>query len=130
MTAQHSMLNQHMWRRLEERIRVGWMPACDTLYVVTGAAITTKSDKQIDYVTDNKGKNVARPKYYYKALAQRVGNKYYTVAFKMDNKSFSTGENYDNYRITVKELEQEVGFTFFPSVPDADKNQIVTSKWN
>jgi endonuclease G len=129
MTPQSSTLNQGMWASLENRIRT-WTQACDTLYVVTGAMITTGTDNVIDYVNDNNGQPVAKPKYYYKALAQRENDIYYTVAFKMDNKTYGNGENYNNYRMTIEQLEQETGFTFFPSIPASSKNNINTSKWN
>ena len=44
-------------------------------------------DRNITYVKDNDKKNVAKPKYYFKALAQKVGNTYYTIGFKMNNKA-------------------------------------------
>lgn len=128
MTAQNSTLNQGMWASLEGKIRT-WMRNCDTLYVVTGAMITTKSDQNITYVRDNDKKNVAKPKYYFKALAQKVGNTYYTLGFKMDNKAPSNTD-YNAYRMTVSELEEETGFTFFPQLTGAVKGKIETSRWN
>lgn len=127
MTAQHSRLNQTIWANLEAQIRT-WTQRCDTMYVVTGAMITTHTNKQIEYVTDNNGAHVARPKYYFKALAQKRGSEYYTIAYKMNNELPSSG--YDSYRLTVKELEEETGFTFFPAVSKQAKETIETSKWN
>ena len=128
MTAQSSTLNQRMWADLENKIR-SWTQFCDTMYVVTGAMITTKTNTTIDYVTDNNGAQVAKPKYYFKALAQREGDTYYTIAFKMDNATYGTGESYNSYRLTVKQLEQETGFIFFPQIPEDTKNQIKTDEW-
>lgn len=128
MTAQNSTLNQGMWAQLENRIRT-WMRTCDTLYVVTGAMVTTDTDRNITYVKDNDKKNVAKPKYYFKALAQKVGNTYYTIGFKMDNKAPSNTD-YNAYRMSVSELEAETGFTFFPELTDAVKAKIETSRWN
>lgn len=128
MTAQQSRLNQVMWARLENQIR-DWASNCDTMYVVTGAMIQTATDKQIEYVYDNSSRKVARPKYYFKALAQRTGNTYTTIAFKMDN-VYPSNEEYNNYRLTVKALEAETGFTFFPSLTDEVKGKIETNKWN
>lgn len=127
MTAQNSQLNQGIWAGLENKIRA-WMAQCDTLYVVTGAMITTKTDKNIVYTKDNENKQIAKPKYYYKALAKRIGNTYYTIGFKMDNAKPSVSD-YNNYRITVKELENETGFTFFPSLPDDIKSTINNTFW-
>lgn len=127
MTAQNSKLNQGQWAKLEEKTRA-WASRCDTMYVVTGAMIQTKTDKAIEYASDKSGNQIARPKYYYRALAQRTGNTYTTIAFKMDNKEPSG--TYDDYRLTVKELEDETGFTFFPSLSNEVKGKIEANKWN
>lgn len=127
MTAQNSTLNQGIWANLESKIRV-WMKSCDTIYVVTGAMPFTNTDKTITYVRDNEGKNVARPKYYFKALAQKKGNTYYTIAYKMDNAA-PDYSNYDSYSLTVADLEKETGFTFFPLLDNAIKESINTGIW-
>lgn len=130
MTPQSSTLNQKTWANLEDKVRT-WVSTCDTLYVVTGAMLTTASDNTIDYITNkNDGKPAAKPKYYYKALAKRINDTYYTVAFKFDNKNGYTGkENLDNYRMTVKELEDMTGFKFFPSVASNIKSKIDNNQW-
>lgn len=63
-------MNQAIWADLESAVR-GWSSATDTLYVVTGAMPTTQTDQTIKYVQDNDGKNMAVPKYYFKALARK-----------------------------------------------------------
>lgn len=127
MTAQNSQLNQGIWASLENKIRT-WTQQCDTLYVVTGAMITTNTDKTITYVKDNANKDVARPKYYYKALAKKIGNNYYTIGYKMNNEKPSSS-SFDTYRIKVSELEKETGFTFFPNLPNSTKETIDTNMW-
>lgn len=127
MTAQNSTLNQGIWADLETRIRV-WTKQCDTLYVVTGAMIQSATDSNIDYVTDNIGASVARPKYYYKALAKKMGNTYYTIAYKMDNK-VPTSNTFTGYKLTVSQLEAETGFSFFPKLSSDDKSKIVEDQW-
>lgn len=129
MTAQRDSLNQKLWSTLEGKVRT-WASACDTMYVVTGAMIQTATDQTIDYVLDNSNRNVARPKYYFKALAQRTGNSYTTVAFKIKNEIPASGSTYNTYRLSVKALEAETGFTFFPSLSDAIKGAIESNKWN
>lgn len=129
MTAQVGQgLNQTIWANLENEVR-SWTSQCDTLYVVTGAMITTATDKNIDYVTDNNGDRVAKPKYYYKVLAQKKGTDYYTIGFRFDNKQYSDN-SYNSYRVTVSELEKETGFTFFPKLSSDIKGKIETSQWN
>ena len=53
---------------------------------------------------------------------------YYTIGFRFDNKQYS-GTDYDSYRVTVSQLEQETGFTFFPSLSDETKGKIVDLYW-
>lgn len=130
MTAQEgTRFNQTIWATLEDQVRT-WTSRCDTMYVVTGAMITTTTDSNIEYAHDKDNKAIAKPKYHYKALAQKVGNVYYTIAFKMDNKPYNSGDSFNNYRITVKQLEQETGYSFFPSIPEDSKSQINLSRWN
>lgn len=129
MTAQHKYLNQRPWANLEKKIREGWMPECDTLYVVTGAMIVTADDQVVEYTKDRDGKNIALPKYHYKALAKKVGDDYYTIGFKMDNREYQASDSYDDYRITVSDLEKETGFIFFPRLPNSVKSTIEASRW-
>lgn len=111
-----SKMNQTIWADLEKAVR-GWSSATDTLYVITGAMPTTTTDKTIKYVQDNSGKNMAVPKYYFKVLARKVSGQYQTVGYKLDNTSYSN-RNYNIGLVSVKELEEMTGFTFFPDVPE------------
>ena len=131
MTPQSKRLNQGLWANLENKIR-NWATiqdgGADTMYVVTGAMIQTATDKQIAYVKDNSNKNVAKPKYYYKALAMKKGNNYYTIGFRIDNKT-PEKSNYMDYTVTVKQLEEETGFTFFPALSESVKSTIDSKIW-
>lgn len=108
-------MNQTIWANLENAVR-GWSSATDTLYVVTGAMPTTIADKNIKYTKDNDGKNIAVPKYYFKALARKVSGNYQTVAYKLDNRKYSDN-NYDACALSVNELEELTGFNFFCELP-------------
>ena len=123
MTAQVGKgMNQTIWANLENQIR-SWRSGVDTLYVVTGAMIKTLTDQNISYVKDNNGKNVAKPKYYFKVLARRIGGAYQTIGFRMENRVYSNSD-YNACRVTVADLERETGFTFFPNIPQETKNTI------
>lgn len=129
MTAQiGARFNQSIWANLEGKVR-SWTAQCDTMYVVTGAMPTSKTDPTVTYAYDKSNGKAAIPKYMYKALAKRIGNTYYTLAFKMDNKSYNTGDSYNNYRLTVTQLEEETGFTFFPGIDKTVKDKIETAQW-
>lgn len=109
-------MNQTIWQELEKAVR-GWGSGKDTLYVVTGAMPTTPTDKTINYTIDNNGNKVAIPKYYFKALARKVNEQFQTIAYKLDNTPYKDG-NYNVGIISVKELEELTGFTFFPDRPE------------
>lgn len=109
-------LNQTIWADLEDAVR-GWSSATDTLYVVTGAMPTTSTDQTIQYTTDRDGSKIAIPKYYFKALARKVNGQYQTVGYKLDNISYSD-RNFNIGLVSVKELEEMTGFTFFPDKPE------------
>lgn len=129
MTAQNYDLNAGIWADLESKIRTWTKSGVDTMYVVTGAMIKTKSDSSISYTTDNLGASIAVPKYYFKALAQKRGSLYYTIAFKINNEEPSSGDSYKNHSLSVSELEEETGFTFFPGLPESTKKEINFSIW-
>ncbi|MDQ1152741.1 fimbrillin family protein [Sphingobacterium zeae] len=128
MTAQASRLNQGIWANLETKVRT-WTAQCDTMYVVTGAMPTTSTNTVLDFAQDNDGKDIAKPKYYFKALAMKKGSEYYTIAYKMNNETPPSGVTFENYRLTVTDLEKATGFTFFPDLNDAQKGNINTSIW-
>jgi endonuclease G len=127
MTAQNASLNQGIWSTLETKVRT-WVALCDTLYVVTGAMITAAGDNEIQYAKDNDGRSMAIPKYYYKALAQKRGENYYTTAYKFDNIS-PVNQKIDAHQMTVTELEKETGFTFFPLLPKIAKDTVIVEYW-
>lgn len=127
MTAQHSRLNQGLWANLENRIRT-WINRTDTLYVVTGAMPTSTSDPVVEYVTDNSGVRVARPKYYYKAVAARTGSSYETIAYRLNNVQ-PLNNDFTQHSISVEQLEKETGFIFFPTIPDQVKQRVNQAFW-
>lgn len=109
-------LNQTIWADLEGAVR-GWSSGTDTLYVVTGAMPTTTTDRTIQYTTDRDGNEIAIPKYYFKVLARKISGQYQTIGYKLDNTSYSD-RNYNIGIVSVKELEEMTGFTFFPDKPE------------
>ncbi|MFD2554543.1 DNA/RNA non-specific endonuclease [Sphingobacterium tabacisoli] len=129
MTPQNRPLNQGVWAELENKIRT-WagQSGVDTMYVVTGAMVTTAADQNIDYVKDNANANVAKPKYYYKALAMKKGNTYYTIGFRINNANPSS-KDYMTYKLKVEDLEKETGFTFFPALSKESKGKIDETVW-
>lgn len=132
MTAQIGKgMNQNIWQKLETAVR-GWSSNIDTLYVVTGAMPTTPENTTISYTQDNNGKQIAVPKYYFKALCRinRATGEAYTIAFKLENKAYANNEPYMNHALSVAELERMTGFVFFPMIREQDKQTYDKNKWN
>ena len=97
---------------------------------MTGAAVTTLTDKNREWKTNkNDGKQVAVPKFYYKALARKVNGVFQTIGFKLEQKKYSNANGYMDCAISVSELEEETGFTFFPTLSADIKRQCDKSKW-
>jgi endonuclease G len=130
MTPQNSTLNQGQWGELEGKVR-GWRNGCDTLYVVTGAILPPVGQRE--YRIDRSDQPIAIPLYYFKALARRhnATDTYETIAFKVDNKAPSgTLATWSSWKISVTELENATGFTFFPGLPDPSvKNSFDSTIW-
>lgn len=133
MVAQDSEMNGTTWSDLEEKVRY-WSKQTeyDTLYVVTGSILPSPPET-ISYALDASGRNAAIPKYLYKALCRKnkQNGEYNTIAFKMENRT--TGIDYINSMLSVEELEQLTGFTFFSKLPAGVatevKRQKSLSKW-
>lgn len=118
MTPQRGELNQRAWADLEGRVR-GYASTCDTLYVVTGAVLTTESDREVEYTPDNEGNPVAVPKAYFKVLLKyRAGSgPYSAIGFWMEHRGYGASVSVSETQ-TVREIEQRTGYDFFTHLPD------------
>ena len=146
MTPQQANFNQKKWGVLEGRVRN--MVCSDTLYVVTGAYFDGLHNSSIEGQTTDKSGNICpTPTYYYKALLRtKKGNtgkrideitdasQVRAIAFWMEHAN--TGDDTtitSEDCITVEELEQLTGFTFFPMLDDAIEAEVkamaVPSEW-
>lgn len=136
-TPQNYDLNGGAWARLEGKVR-NWK-CNDTLYVVTGAYWDPASSNK---TTDRAGNTCPIPTHYFKVLARTVrGNvrkagdklgdykadELQTIGFWVENKNVSTEAQ--DWVMSVEEIEQKTGFTFFPSLPAAAKKQKNKTQW-
>lgn len=122
--------NQGTWSSLEDKVRA-WATDLgkDTLYVVTGTIFTTADDLVVEYTKDNVNADVAVPKRCYKALMKMVDGEYQTIAYDMPNKVYDDGTSYPDYQLTVSELEELTGVTFFPTISVEAKNKVNQEHW-
>ncbi len=132
-TPQLQSLNGGNWRVLEENIRDKWI-CSDTLYIVTGAHFA----EGYGYAYDNKGKGkaCAVPTHYYKVILRtKSGNsgkwvgdcsadELQCVGFWFEHKGGAARQT-----MSVEEIEKKTGFTFFPNVPNAPKEEYNESDW-
>ncbi len=118
VTPQLKKFNQGIWNELEIAVR-GWSASSngtDTLYVVTGCI----ADSNCPTVKDHDGSAVAVPKAYYKALLRLSKGNYIGVGFYLEHKDYDDPNGYKDCALSLKELEDKTGMTFFVNLP-ADK---------
>lgn len=137
LTPQNSTLNRGAWADLETKVR-DWT-CSDTLYVVTGAWW----DKNPATVSNGKGEGAyPLPDYYFKAVVRTVKGNIRTRGDLLGNydanqlksigfwvKNASGQGNAKQWATSVADLERKTGFTFFPSIPAAVKEQTETASW-
>ena len=140
-TPQAHNLNAESWADLENRVR-GWARNCsDTLYVVTGAWWAPDSTRA---TTDRSGNRCPIPDCYFKVVVRTVAGNIRSTGDRLGDyradqlKSIGFWVANDNSRASdkpaawvksVAEIEELTGFTLFPTLPEAVKQQKNTSAW-
>lgn len=146
MTPQQSQFNQNKWGVLEGRVR--GMVCSDTLYVVTGAYFKGQHDSSIDSATtDHSGNTCPTATFYYKALlrtkkgntGKRIdeiteANQLRAIAIWMRHENSGNDTTISAEEcISIEELEEITGFSFFPMIDDAIEAEVkrtaVPSEW-
>ena len=137
MTPQQANFNQKLWATAEAKVRNN--TCADTLYVVTGAYFGGAHHSSIDSETTDRSNNVCpTPTHYYKALLRTSkGNTGMTIDEVKDASALraiafwfehaNTGENTSltqSHCISVSELEELVGFEFFPMIDDSIEEEV------
>lgn len=139
MTPQTSTFNSGVWAKLEGSVQDN--VCSDTLYVVSGAIFDGQHDSSVDVTTTDKSGNVcAVPSHYYKALlrtksgstgkAIRSINKaedLQAIAILMKHVDYSTTLQSSDI-ISIEELEEITGVTFFPAINDAIEKEVKKQK--
>ena len=141
MTPQQANFNQNKWAVLEGKVRN--MTCNDTLYVVTGAYFGGQHHSSIDSkTTDKSGNNCPTPTHYYKALLRtKKGNtgkrideitdasELRAIVFWFEHENTGDDTTITSADcITVAELEEITGFTFFPMLDDDIEAKVKSTK--
>lgn len=118
--------NAGIWLDLEGAVRSA-VHAGDTVYVVTGAAFRKKGGTEvINTITNTYSQVIPVPNYYWKVLlkVKRSGksvNNAKAIGFWLEHRD-DLRENtsaYQNYAISVDQIEEWTGFDFFANLPEA-----------
>ncbi len=129
MSPQLSSLNQGKWAVLESTVRKQVCP--DTLFVVTGADFRSS----IGTTTDSEGVKCTLPGAYFKVLLRtRSGysgksvsecsaSELQAIGFWAEHRAYSSSIE----PVSVKEIEDLTGLTFFPSIPEEVKESYASS---
>ncbi len=143
MTPQNSTFNSEIWGSLENKVRNN---ICnDTIYVVTGCyfadGYATTKDAAYGSNYGSGSKSCPVPTHYYKvllrtrdgntgkAIGQCSPNELIAIGFWLEHRDDYPSTISANYCVSVEEIEQKTGFTFFPSVDNEVKQQCNPSDW-
>ena len=136
-TPQHATFNQGIWENLESAVR-SLVSSSDSVYVITGPVYQTVGGSETVRTfknSSNDDKVVPIPNYYYKVLlkVRRSGSSVTAasaIGFWFTHEAHS-GENWQNFAVSVDEIEQKTGFNFFANLPPALEATAETNKnWN
>lgn len=122
MSPQSTAYNGGIWMHLEHLVRA-WAIKYGQVHVITGPVL----EPGLQTIGRNR---VSVPHSYYKIIAREIGpNKFVSIAFLIPN-SAARG-NMLNYIVSVKQVEDSVGFSFFNEVVDEkSKTAVDTSAWD
>lgn len=117
ISPQHPSMNRGIWRRLEEKIRK-WVDADGDLYVITGPILKNP----IGTIGKNK---VTVPGSFYKIVLDYNYPKVKMIGFVIPNRE--TRRGYEDYTMSVDDIERLTGIDFFPALPDKLEKDLESS---
>lgn len=135
-TPQNSQLNQGLWASLESLVRT--QMCNDTVFVVTGCAVTTATDKTVDWIWKNNQAVGAIPKAYWKVMLRTKSGKTGSlpnsqnakcIGFWIENSTPSADNISKDFVKSVTEIEKLTGFVFFPEISDDIKCRYNLDLW-
>lgn len=127
MTPQASKLNRGGWNALEGRIRKIALNRRE-LWVITGPVfVDDDGDGLVEYLTIGTNQ-VAVPTHYFKIVLSKLENnddKYEAMAFLIPNQKLEG--NFDDYLVSVDQIERLTGLDFFSQMNDVDEDNMEAS---
>ena len=115
--------NGGIWQRLEDALQDE--AANEKLYIVTGIAFSKVGEQaKIAYTTaKDDSRKVPIPNYFYKVVLKVNTDKSgavksaSTIGFWFDHRMYT--DTYDNYTVSVDQIEEWTGFDYFCNLPDS-----------
>ena len=135
-TPQNAQLNQNLWANLEALVRT--QICSDTVFVITGCAITTAEDKTVDWIWKNNVRVGAIPKAYWKVMLRTKNGRTGAlpndgtakcIGFWMENRTPDTDKVSRDFVKSVTEIEKLTGFEFFTGISDDVKSRYNLDLW-
>lgn len=116
--------NSGIWSNLENAVQGIAKSHNEEIYVVTGVAFKKEGEtRTINYTSPSKSSSqrVPIPNYFYKLVLRvkysgRTVSDASCIAFWFDHKAYS--DSYQNYTVSVDQVEAWTGFDFFVNLPD------------
>lgn len=135
VTPQLAGLNRGKWSTLEKDIRDKWI-CKDTIYIVSGAYFDPNTTYTYTYDAGGNGKRCPIPTHYYKVILRtKSGDSGKWVGDCSANELKCAGFWFENISgavrqsMSVTEIEQKTGITFFNNIPNAPKSSYNASEW-
>jgi len=115
--------NSGIWSNLENAVQGITKSHNEEIYVVTGVAFEKEGEtRTINYTSPkSSSQRVPIPNYFYKLVLRvkysgRTISNASCIAFWFDHKAYS--DSYQNYTVSVDQVEAWTGFDFFVNLPD------------
>lgn len=105
--------NSGIWNRIEEKVRY-WASRDKDIFVVTGGVLKD-TDKKIGT------EEVAVPKYFYKIILSKSGNKHKAIAFLVPNEE--SEKSIYEFVVSIESIEKMTGIDFFSNLKDLKSSQ-------
>ena len=129
--------NGSIWANLENAVQS--VAQGEEIYVITGVTFNKVGEnKSVSYVSPNKNSSqkCAIPNYFFKAVLKvnKSGSTVTsasTIGFWFEHKDYEKGDNYENYSVSVDQLEKWLGYDLFVNLPDSVEDAAETnSSWS
>lgn len=128
MQPQFNAFNAGLWAKMEKKVRT-IAATCDTLYICKGGTIDQGKYGGYNKVYRTLDNGLIMPRYFYMALLRVNNGRYSAIGFWTDQiaNANDSGNNMQQYAVSIDELEHRTGIDFFCNLPDDIENKVEKS---